>query len=110
MASKRTYRTADQWQSIIRDFEQSDLTAKSFCRSRNLGYPSFSAWRRRLSSEEQSERPAQSTFIELTSSPASSTHEHVPMPIASQVNSPETPTIVELSLGGGVQLRITRGV
>ena len=109
MASKRTYRNADQWLSILNDHGQSGLSAMAFCKARKLGYPSFMAWRRRLGSDKKPEDASPPAFIELTT-PQSLTEVTVPTRAASPAESCEAPTIIELSLGGGVQLRITRGV
>ena len=109
MAGKRTNRNADQWRSIMADHEQSGLSATAFCKARELGYPSFMAWRRRLASQRLPEDSSKPAFIELTSpQPLLDASASTPMP--SHTVSSEAPTIIELSLGGGVQLRITRGL
>lgn len=105
MANKRAYRSAEQWRSILDKQEKSGLTVRAFCQSHSLGYASFITWRRRLAGSDCDHTPA-SSFIELTpSGGAPST------PVLALPNSRESealPVTIELSLGGGIELRITR--
>ncbi|ARU57240.1 IS66 family transposase OrfA [Oleiphilus messinensis] len=73
MKNKRTYRTADQWQNIIRKWNESGLSASAFCKANQLGYASFCQWRQRLA---QNTKTAESSdFINLS-----------PLPMNSQVS------------------------
>lgn len=62
--ARRTYRSAQQWQSLIAKFDQSELSAESFCEQHNLGLKSFHHWRYQFSVHIK-RRPKSSGFIEL---------------------------------------------
>jgi len=92
--SRSPRRSAKQWQELIDQQLASGLSAPHFCKENNLGYPSFSAWRKRLtqSTNNASVPPA---FVELTT------------PQKQTTPSPPAWT-VELDLGSGVCLRIAQ--
>jgi len=106
--SKRTYRSADAWRSFVHEQQRSGLSARAFCEANALGYASFINWRRRLDEPQTPDRSASASFIELTpatgvaSLPVSSSQ-----PPAKQL-APSTPFTIELSLGHGIELRITQ--
>jgi len=92
--SRSPRRTVEQWQALVDQQHASGLSAPQFCQRNNLGYPSFCAWRKRLnqSTDVAGTQPA---FVELTTPPET----HVPNSAVWKV---------ELDLGAGVCLRITR--
>ena len=87
-------RSARQWQELVDQQLASGLSAPHFCKENNLGYPSFSAWRKRLtqSTEDASVSPA---FVELTTP-------------QKQTTSNPGAWKVELDLGSGMCLRIAQ--
>ena len=99
-------RSAAQWQRLVRQQAASGLCASAFCDRHDLSYTSFIQWRRRLGqcdspvispSEVVSEPPLPVEaipFIELTAQES--------LPGAAQR------WLIELDLGGGVQLRIAQ--
>ena len=72
-SSKQTHprirRTADQWRAILKQFQQSGLSAPKFCEQYDIGYGSFCKWRQRFNLESdtrmQSSEPSSPTFIDL---------------------------------------------
>jgi len=87
--ARRARRSSDEWKKLMEAFGQSDLTAPAFCDQHELGYSTFTKWRRNLS--KPPEAIGESPLIELTSLPSRSRHWDV-----------------ELELGSGVVLRIHR--
>jgi len=92
----------NQWQKLVDSQAQSGLSGAQFCREHHVAYASFMSWRKRLRSiSTQPSVAPELTFVELTA----------PAPIAdiSQVDvEPEPRLCVELNLGSGIELRITR--
>jgi len=102
MSTTRIRYDQSYWQQLVDSQAQSGLSGAQFCRERHVAYASFMSWRKRLQnfSSQPSVAP-ESTFVELTA----------PTPIAeiSQADSdPEPRLCVELNLGAGIELRITR--
>ena len=58
--ASRTRRSKAEWQALINDCEQSDLSPQQFCEQRQLSYHRFSIWQRRLS-----RNTFDGTFVEL---------------------------------------------
>ena len=60
-------RSQAQWQSLVDQWQQSQLSAAAFCKANHIGYASFCQWRKRLT--QQPERPTvnQPAFIDLSS-------------------------------------------
>jgi len=56
--AKRTYRSAEEWRSIVLEQQGSGLNAHAFCQANSLGYASFINWRRRLGGGDEEERPS----------------------------------------------------
>ena len=81
-------RTREQWESIIRDFDQSNLSVKDYCQQNQLSYQSFIKWRGVFSHQP-------SSFLDLTP-------KH---PSAVEVISSQD-WDVELQLGAQVILRL----
>lgn len=46
--SRRPRRSSAEWQMIIQQQVQSDLSARQFCLQQDIGYGSFCKWRQRL--------------------------------------------------------------
>lgn len=87
-------RSAEQWQILIEQWQQSGQSAKQFCSEQRLGYASFCQWRKRLtSSSGPTDDQRESAFIDLSSI---------------EQASPKGWHIV-LSLGGGVELTLSQG-
>ena len=74
-----------EWRAVMADFESWDGTQVSFCKARGISRKSFQAWRRRLGLTAGS---AAGGFVELAAAGPG--------------------WDVELSLGGGVVLRLRR--
>jgi len=76
---KTTRRSHDEWESLVRQWQQSGLSCVAFCKLNNIGYASFCQWRQRF---EKSEAPTEKTsihavpaFIDLASlNPTTKTH------------------------------------
>lgn len=95
MRLKHPRRPVGEWQHLIRQQAESELSAKAFCERNDIAYQSFINWKRRLSAELPSTRIQHNSlpqFVELT------TPQH-------RVDA-HPRWLVELDLGGGVQLRI----
>ncbi len=106
----RPHRSADQWQSLIERQSRSSQSAIEFCRRHDLGYASFMQWRIRLaknSSVSMTEsQPAEVVphFVELTGG------DDMPETYGDNGSGVEQHALlIELDLGGGVQLRVSRG-
>ena len=88
---RRPRRSANQWQTLVAQFGESNLTIKDFCDQENLARDTFNRWRNKISLE--SSLP---DFIELQP------------PVTS---SPSTgPWSVELDLPGGGHLSVRCGL
>jgi hypothetical protein len=90
-------RTAEQWQALVTQWQQSGQSAKDFCIEQHLGYASFCQWRKRLLKNNKPmaasdpETP-EASFIDLT---------------AMEQSSSGGWRIV-LSLGNGVELSLSQ--
>jgi hypothetical protein len=62
--TQRVYRSAQQWQSLIKQFDQSQTSAEAFCEQHDLGLKSFHHWRYRFSAHIK-RRAKQKAFVEL---------------------------------------------
>lgn len=83
-------RTRSQWQTIIETFEQSGLSVQAFCQQHDLAYSSFAKWRSLLKQQPAADAVS---FIELPDPSIAMSH---------------SPWRIELDLGAGVTLRLTR--
>ena len=92
-------RSAQQWESLIEQWQQSSQSAVEFCRQQGIGYASFCAWRRRLTQETASHPRASSassaSFIDLSA---------LATPLAGG-----TGWHIVLRLGQGIELRLSQG-
>ena len=70
--SPRKRRTPNQWQALVNQWQQSDLSALGFCKQNQVGYASFCQWRKRLEQDPLpvSDAAAESrNFIDLGTLP-----------------------------------------
>ncbi len=103
MSNKRKRRDRYSWQQLVEQQAQSGLNAAQFCREQDVRYASFMNWRKRLSVETvRTETTPLDTFVELTGAPLEHQSESPPATLS------DTAVCVELSLGAGIELRITR--
>ncbi|MCP5161210.1 MAG: IS66 family insertion sequence element accessory protein TnpB [Hahellaceae bacterium] len=67
-AAPRKHRSAADWQALLRQWQQSALSAPAFCRQKQIGYASFCQWRKRLAmqTDEQVEISPPPDFIALS--------------------------------------------
>jgi len=65
----RTYRNREQWQSLIKQWQQSGLSATAFCDQQALGYASFCKWRKQLTEGEPPAAVSSPEFISLSPVP-----------------------------------------
>ena len=86
----RTLRGEAEWRALMADFERWDGSQVSFCAARGVSRKTFQGWRRRLGLTAGKRRGTPGGFVEIAASAG-----------------PDWD--VELSLGGGVVLRLRRG-
>lgn len=85
---------AEQWQSLVNDHAKSGLSAVEFCKQYHLGYASFCAWRKKLSSHNVSNDISAPAFVEL---------------IQPEPEALIPAWVVELQVGENMILRIAKG-
>jgi putative transposase len=93
--TQSTRRTLGQWQALVDQWQSSGQSAVRFCEEHGVGYASFCNWRKRLSDDQAP--PAvqrEASFIDLSTLPSS--------------GEGRAWNIV-LSLGNGVELRLSQG-
>lgn len=105
-STRRPRRSAAQWQRLVSQQAASGLPVSAFCDRHDLSYASFIQWRCRL---RQCDSPV-STGSAVVSDP--------PLPVEStpfiELTAPKALPggagcwLIELDLGGGVQLRIAQ--
>lgn len=106
MSAQRTRHDQNHWQQLVDKHTHSGLSGAQFCREHQVAYASFMNWRKRLGdATAQPDGELKRTFVELTSP--------VPIPEGSHVESAvdcalASPVCIELTLGAGIELRITR--
>lgn len=101
----RPHRSARQWQQLVDQQARSSQSAREFCADHDIGYASFIQWRSRLTPSTSSTSISAETapeFVELTA--GLDEHRHHELERAKVA----TPILIELDLGGGLQLRISR--
>lgn len=93
----KKHRTPAQWQALVDQQRESNLTVTQFCQQNNLAYSSFCKWRKRLSEESAGDASdsAEASFLDLSSL------------MDSSPSSGPGWNIV-LSLGNGVELRLSQ--
>jgi hypothetical protein len=89
-------RTPEQWQALVNQWQSSAQSAARFCDAQGIGYASFCSWRKRLAGDQASPTAADRdvSFINLGALSAS--------------DEGRAWNIV-LSLGNGVELRLSQG-
>jgi hypothetical protein len=90
--AKPIRRTRSQWAELIEQWRASGQSARDFCRAQGLGYASFCQWRRRLEPAEAEPGDSGQGFVDLSALSASGGRWDI-----------------VLSLGDGVELRLSRG-
>ena len=102
----RPHRSARQWQRLVDRQARSSKSAREFCVDQNIGYASFIQWRSRLADSGLltslilDNAPK---FIELSSGLRDHRHHEC------ERIDVTTSMLIEFDLGGGLQLRISRG-
>lgn len=90
-------RTSEQWQNIIEQFQETDLSGVKYCEQYGVPYASFCKWRKKLSSPLTQESRSTSDFIDLgLLSQQAIQSEH------------SQPWHIVLKLGNGVELCLTQ--
>lgn len=89
-------RSAQQWEELISEFQESGLSVKAFCLQQELTYSNFYAWRKRFASPHQGfQKPeTPNALIDLSQLLESSDH------------SPSKPWKITLRLGNGIELQL----
>jgi hypothetical protein len=94
---KRARRSPVQWQRLIAEQDDSDLTQSAFCRARGISPPSLKYWKRRLAGLAASTVDVSGPgFVELTAA------------VADEAMTGGHAWDVELDLGTGMVLRLCR--
>ena len=95
---KRVRRTNEQWQVILDQWQESELTPKAFCSQQGITYPSFQAARQRLAGAFGNRRAKAQpvpTFINLEEIPA-------------EGRSSASGWNITLRLGNGIELELSQ--
>ena len=86
-------RTPEQWQTLVDQWQRSGQSMTRFCEDQRIGYTSFCHWRKRLTEDGAAPESAAS-FIDLG---------------ALSSSCAERGWTIVLSLGNGVELRLSQG-
>jgi putative transposase len=97
-------RSAEQWQSLIEQYQSSGQSARQFCQEQSLGYTSFCQWRKRLSRTEDK-------IVSIPSIPSIPSDATKPSFIdLTSLGAPQAGGWhLVLHLGGGVELTLSQG-
>jgi hypothetical protein len=87
-------RSHEQWQRLIDEQHNGELTQREFCQQNSIAVSSFCNWKRRLSQEEAANPSAEDTNW---------------LSLSEQLFSSPGNWRIELDLGGGLCLRLTQG-
>ena len=98
-------RSSAQWQQIVEDQAQSDLSAPQYCQQHGVSYASFSKWRQHFSGTNPLSDSIHSDFIDLSQVPALSGSGSGS---GSDSGSGSGRWNITLCLGDGVELRLSR--
>jgi len=102
MSAQRTRHDQQHWQQLVDKHAHSGLSGAQFCRKHQVAYASFMSWRKQLGGAAlQQGSESQTTFVELTAPSPIPENSHADSALASHV-------CVELTLGAGIELRMTR--
>jgi len=91
-------RTPEQWQQLVEQWRDSGLSATRFCNINEVGYASFCNWRKRLTETAPHTVPTATSapaFIDIST-------------LQSPDSTPDTGWNIVLSLGNGVELRLSQ--
>lgn len=88
---KRIRRSVSQWQQIMSQFARSDLSVSAFCAHHAIAQGTFQRWRQKLSAPESASPPPV---------------DWVPVQLPGAQRAEERPWDIELTLPGGVHLRM----
>ena len=91
MNTRRERKSAQQWASIVEQFEQSKLSTDAFCEQHNLSTVTFNKWRRRAKLHSSNEPPA---------------FKQVKTAVAQNDSPVRQPSIITLQVGHHVTLTI----
>ena len=95
--TKPIRRNKAQWQALVDQQQQSQLSATAFCKTQHIGYASFCQWRKRLSQAEGRITPSEPAFIDVSALQSS----------AAPSNTNHTGWHIVLSLGEGIELQLS---
>jgi hypothetical protein len=105
-STRRPRRSAAQWRHLVSQQAASGLSASAFCDRHDLSYVSFIQWRRRL---RRGEPPAEAEPIAAAEEPlAVQSMPFIELTAPSELCGRTERWLIELDLGGGVQLRIAQ--
>ena len=105
-STRRPRRSAAQWRHLVSQQAASGLSASTFCDRHDLSYASFIQWRRRL---RQCELPAEAEPTAAAEEPlAVQSMPFIELTAPSELCSSADRWLIELDLGGGIQLRIAQ--
>lgn len=92
-------RSQSDWQSLVAEQRQSDLSAPAFCKDRDIAYASFISWRKKLAQPDAVSIPP-ATFLEITPAGTDSS------PSSPPERSASIQPCMEIDIGPTMQLRI----
>jgi len=98
--SRHPRKSAAQWHQIVEAQLTSGLSAPKFCKEKSIPYASFINWKKKLTGSASAPIDTPPTFIELTPDPDTDS------PNAGSFTGQSV--CIELDLGAGIQLRISR--
>ena len=98
--SRHPRKSAPQWHQIVDAQLTSGLSAPKFCKERSIPYASIINWKKKLTVSAPAPIDTPPTFIELTPGPDTDS------PSAGSITGQSV--CIELDLGAGIQLRISR--
>jgi len=91
MNTRRERRSAQQWASIIKQFEQSNLSINAFCEQHDFSVVTFHKWRRKTKPQITDESPA---------------FKQVETTVAQNHSVAQSPSIITLQVGPNIRLTI----
>ena len=96
MSIRRPRRSAAQWAEIIIDYRQSNLDARLYCDQHDYSLATFRKWQTRFSEHKASDDfPCAGNLVELVAAKSTEL-------------TPSHTLLIELDLGSGMHLKISR--
>jgi len=86
--------SAAQWQRLVDEYQESDLTQKAFSEQHGIPLSAFGYWKRKLSAASSSDQCAESSWLDLST-----------LTVAGEQSGSWK---IELDLGNGVVLRLNQ--